>query len=122
MDLLVADEAREAVGVGVDVTKLDKDTTAYIDSGVTATADGDIDVTALVSEDITSVAEGLTVSGSVAVTADVSVHVITNHTRAFIGDDVGGLASLGAGDVSWRVVMTGRYGPPDRFAMVRSSA
>ena len=86
------------VGVGVDVTTLNKTTKAYIDSGVVATITGDIDVSANSTEDITSVAAGLSASGTAAVTADASVHVITNTTRAFIGDE-DGVDSLGPGDV-----------------------
>src|SRR6185436_13105226 len=78
-----------SVGVGVDVGKIDKTTKGFIDSGVTANVTGDIDVTADSTLDVTSVAAGLSASGSAAVTADASVHVITNSTLAFIGAESG---------------------------------
>lgn len=87
-----------AVGVGVDVATFGKTTKAYIDSGVITSIDGDIDVDANAVEDVTSVAFGFAASGSVSVTADGSVQVFDNTTRAFIGDE-DGIGSLGAGDV-----------------------
>src|SRR5262249_26335263 len=86
------------VGVGIDVADITKTTKAYIDSGVVATVKGDVDVNANSKEDITSVAAGLSFSGTAAVTADASVHVLSNTTRAFIGDEDGS-GSLGAGHV-----------------------
>ena len=50
-----------SVGVGADVGTYNKTTYAYIDSGVTATADGDIQVTATSSESLISVAAGIAV-------------------------------------------------------------
>ena len=85
------------VGVGVDVATITKTTKAYIDSGVTANVDGDIDVKANVKQDITSVAAGIAAAGSVGATADASVHVITNTTKAFIGAESG--TGIGHGDV-----------------------
>ena len=87
------------VAVGADVLSLIKNTTAFIDSGVTSHVDGDIDVDARSGEDITSVAAGVAVGGSAGVGVNASVHVLDLKTRAFIGDDAGGLASMGAGDV-----------------------
>jgi hypothetical protein len=86
------------VGVGLDVAKIPKSPKAYIDSGVIADVKGNIDVSANSTEDITSVAAGLSASGSAAVTADASGHVLDNTTKAFIGDEDGS-GSLGAGDV-----------------------
>ena len=89
-----------AVGLGADVGTITKRTTAYIDSNVTADAEGDITVVATSSEDITSVAAGVSASGSASVALDASVHVFDIKTLAFIGDDpTDGVASAGAGDV-----------------------
>ena len=77
------------VGVGADVGVIDKETLAYIGSGVTAHADGDITVRADSSENITSVAAGLAASGTVSIALDASVHVLDITTRAFIGSFAG---------------------------------
>jgi hypothetical protein len=87
-----------AVGLGADVGVITKETKAYIDSNVTATAEGDIMVTATSSEDITSVAAGVSISGSASVALDASVHVFDIITRAFIGDE-DGVGSAGHGNV-----------------------
>jgi hypothetical protein len=88
------------VGVGADVLYLQKDTQAYMDSGVTAHVDGDIDVSARSSEDITSVAAGISIGGTAGIGINASVHVLDLSTRAFIGDDPDEAAgSAGAGDV-----------------------
>ena len=87
-----------SVGVGVDVASIGKTTKAYIDSGVTTHISGNIEVTASATEDITSVAVGLAASGTAAVTADASVHVINNTTLAFIGAETG--TGIGHGDVN----------------------
>ena len=88
------------VGLGADVATITKDTLAYIDSNVTAEVEGDIEVSAVASEDVTSVAAGMSLSGTASVALDASVHIVTNQTRAWIGDDpTGGPASAGAGHV-----------------------
>ncbi len=88
------------VGLGVDVLTLTKDTSAYIDSGVTADVEGDIDVGAASSEDVTSVAAGVAIGGSAGVGVNAGVHVLNVTTRAFIGDDPSdSIISAGAGDV-----------------------
>ena len=88
------------VGVGADVAKINKQTTAFIDSNVIANVEGDVLANANSKEDITSVAAGLAASGSVSVSLDASVHVLDVSTRAFIGDDPrDNVASAGMGDV-----------------------
>ena len=88
------------VGVGADVAKINKQTTAFIDSNVIANVEGDVLVNANSKEDITSVAAGVSASGSVSVSLDASVHVLDVSTRAFIGDDPrDNVASAGMGDV-----------------------
>ena len=94
------------VGVGADVLSLIKNTSAYIDSGVTSHVDGDIDVGATSGEDITSVAAGAAFGGTAGVGVNAGVHVLTIATRAFIGDDpsdddamVPDTLSAGPGDV-----------------------
>ena len=97
--LAAAGSAAAGVGVDVDVAKLSKLTTAFIDSNVVANVEGDVLVHANSKEDLTSVAAGLA-AGSVAVAVDASVHVLELQTRAFIGDDPGDqVASAGVGHV-----------------------
>src|SRR5260370_15700240 len=75
-----------SVGVGADVGVYNKTTYAYIDSGVTVTADGDIQVGATSSESLISVAAGIAV-GEVSIGVDAGVHIFNVHTHAFIGHD-----------------------------------
>jgi hypothetical protein len=76
------------VGLGADVESITKHTLAYIESNVTANdVKGDILVNAQSSETFVSVAAGVSISGSVSVGLDASVHVFNVFTRAFIGDD-----------------------------------
>jgi hypothetical protein len=110
------------VAVGADVLTLNKNTSAYIDSGVMADVDGDIDVNAQTDEDITSVAAGLAGGGTVGVGVNASVHVLTLSTRAFIGDDpeddvllTPSTLSAGAGDVHARGTV--RIAADDRTEM-----
>ena len=87
-----------AVGLGADVGVIGKVTKAYVDSGVIADVKGDIEVRSNSNEDITSVAAGVSVSGSVSVGLDASVHTMNLTTRAFIGDE-DGIGSAGPGNV-----------------------
>ena len=85
-----------AAGLGADVGVIHKHTYAYINSGVTTTIDGSILLDAETSESLISVAAGIGV-GDVGVAADAGVHVFDLHTRAFIGDNVGGDPDSGIG-------------------------
>ncbi len=84
------------VGAGVDVGTYQKTTTAYIGSGVNATVGGSIIVAANSSEDIISIAAGLAIGGYAGVGVDAGVHVFTLQTRAFIGEDPDGTATVAA--------------------------
>ncbi len=91
--------ANSAVGLGADVTKLDKRTLAYVDSGSTITAEGNFIVTSDSTEDFTSVAAGAAGAGTAAIAADAAVHVLDITTRSWIGDDPSdNVASKGAGN------------------------
>ncbi|MEQ1830523.1 MAG: hypothetical protein ABL921_31495, partial [Pirellula sp.] len=96
----LAASGSNAVGVGADVSKLNKETSAYIASNAIATVEGDIYVLADSAEDFTCVAAGLAASGSAAVVVDAAITILDIDTRAFIGDDPSDiLPSLGPGNV-----------------------
>src|SRR5262249_3582596 len=82
----------------LDVSTIGKTTKAYIDSGVVTDIAGNIDVSASATQDVTSVAVGIAAGAGASVTADASVHVIDNTTRAFIGAETG--PGIGHGDVN----------------------
>jgi hypothetical protein len=86
-------------GVGADIGVINKATTAYIDSGVTADVAGNIVVDAESNEDLISISAGLG-AGSVGVAVNAGVHVFTLKTQAFIGDDpADATPSAGPGNV-----------------------
>src|SRR5262249_39905864 len=96
----IAASSGAAAGVGADLAGPGQKTTAYIDSGTTATASGNISVSAKSSETVTSVAAGISASGSFAVNIDAAVHVLSVTTRAFVGDDPSdGTPTAGPGNV-----------------------
>ena len=86
------------VGLGVDVTVIDKDTRAYIGSGAQVDSDGNIEIDANSSEDILSIAANAGIAQNTGVAGSVSVQVVTTGTHAYIeGTSSGTAASLNAG-------------------------
>ncbi|MGI6091826.1 MAG: leukotoxin LktA family filamentous adhesin [Negativicutes bacterium] len=74
------------VGAGADVAILNNTTKAYIDNGAKVAAKKDIDVKAAAKEEAISVAAALGASGEVGVAGAVGANIITNETKAYIGD------------------------------------
>ncbi|MCW5626703.1 MAG: hypothetical protein KIT73_18450, partial [Burkholderiales bacterium] len=92
-----------AVGVGANVSVLNKRSDAFIGSGVTAFTDGDIVVSADSTEDFSTFAVAGGGSGTVSVMGAAGVPVFDIVTRAFVGDDPSDTAaSRGAGNVHAR--------------------
>jgi hypothetical protein len=83
-----------AVGLGVDVGVITKDTEAYIQSD-TVQADTDVIVAATSSESFNSFSVSGGVSGNAAIVGAAGVYVINVTTRAYIGSSSGGEVDAG---------------------------